>query len=216
MHLVLDKRCGQAQIGTMPYAIDTAATIADLESAGVEPSQAKAIVQAINGAAGDPVSKEDFRELRGEFGVLDGEFGELRGEFGVLDGKFGELRGEFGVLDGKFGELRGEFGELRSAFGVLEGKFGVLEGKFGVLEGKFGELRGEFGVLEGKFEELRKEVNRRFEEMDRRFAELREEMDRKFATKADLAILKSQLTFRIFASQVATATLLFMLLKFFA
>ena len=151
----------------MPYAIDTAATIADLESAGVEPSQAKAIVQAINGAAGDPVSKEDFRELRGEFGVLDG----------------------------KFGELRGEFGELRSAFGVLEGKFGVLE---------------------GKFEELRKEVNRRFEEMDRRFAELREEMDRKFATKADLAMLKSQLTFRILASQVATVTLLFMLLKFFA
>ena len=151
----------------MPYAIDTAATIADLESAGVEPSQAKAIVQAINGAAGDPVSKEDFKELRGEFGGL---------------------RGEFGVLEGKFGELRGEFGELRSAFGVLE----------------------------GKFEELRKEVNRRFEEMDRRFAELREEMDRKFATKADLAMLKSQLTFRIFASQVATATLLFMLLKFFA
>ena len=123
----------------MPYAIDTAATIADLESAGVEPSQAKAIVQAINGAAGDPVSKEDFRELRGEF-----------------------------------------------------------------------------GVLEGKFEELRKEVNRRFEEMDRRFAELREEMDRKFATKADLDMLKSQLTFRILASQVATVTLLFMLLKFFA
>ena len=172
----------------MPYAIDTAATIADLESAGVEPSQAKAIVQAINGAAGDPVSKEDFRELRGEFGVLDGKFG---------------------VLDGKFGELRSEFGELRSAFGVLEGKFGVLEGKFG-------ELRGEFGVLEGKFEELRKEVNRKFEEMDRKLAELREEMDRKFATKADLAMLKSQLTFRIFASQVATATLLFMLLKFFA
>ena len=123
----------------MPYAIDTAATIADLESAGVEPSQAKAIVQAINGAAGDPVSKEDFRELRGEF-----------------------------------------------------------------------------GVLEGKFEELRKEVNRRFEEIDRRFAELREEMDRKFATKADLDMLKSQLTFRILASQVATVTLLFMLLKFFA
>ena len=133
----------------MPYAIDTAATIADLESAGVEPSQAKAIVQAINGAAGDPVSKEDFRELRGEFGGL--------------------------------------------------------RGAFGVLEGKFGELRGAFGVLEGKFEELRKEVNRRFEEMDR-----------KFATKTDLAMLKSQLTFRILLSQVATATLLFMLLKFFA
>ena len=112
----------------MPYAIDTAATIADLESAGVEPAQARAIAHAINGAAGDPVSKEDFRELRGEFR----------------------------------------------------------------------ELRGEYKELEGKF------------------AELREEMDRKFATKADLAMLKSQLTTRILLSQVATATLLFMLLKFFA
>ncbi len=130
----------------MPYAIDTAATIADLESAGVEPSQAKAIVRAINGAAGDPVSKEDFRELRGEFKAL---------------------------------------------------------------EGKFKELWGKFEELRGKFEELR-------EEMDRKFAELREEMDRKFATKADLAILKNQLTVRIVVSQIATATLLFMLLKFFA
>ena len=102
----------------MACAIDNAATIADLESAGVEPSQAKAIVRAINGAAGDPVSKADLKELR--------------------------------------------------------------------------------------------------EEMDRKFAELRDEMDRKFATKADLAILKNQLTTRIVVSQVATATLLFMLLKFFA
>ena len=109
----------------MAYAIDTVATIADLESAGVEPSQAKAIVRAINGAAGDPASKEDFKELR-------------------------------------------------------------------------------------------EDMDRRFEGMDRKFAELREEMDRKFATKADLAMLKSQLTTRILLSQVATATLLFMLLKFFA
>ena len=158
----------------MPYAIDTAATIADLESAGVEPAQARAIVHAINGAAGDPVSKEDFRELRGEFKELRGEFGNLRGEFG-------NLRGEFEVLRGEFGNLRGEF-EV---------------------------LRGEFKELQGKFAELR-------EEMDRKFAELREEMDRKFATKADLAMLKSQLTTRILLSQVAIATLLFMLLKFFA
>ena len=121
----LDKPSGQGQIGLMSYAIDTAATIADLESAGVEPSQAKAIVRAINGAAGDPASKEDFKELR-------------------------------------------------------------------------------------------EDMDRRFEGMDRKFAELREEMDRKFATKADLAMLKSQLTTRILLSQVATATLLFMLLKFFA
>ena len=134
----------------MPYAIDTAATIADLESAGVEPSQAKAIVRAINGAAGDPVSKEDFRELRGEFRALEGKFKELWD-------KFAELREE---MDRRFVELR--------------------------------------------------------EEMDRKFAELREEMDRKFATKADLAILKNQLTVRIVVSQIATATLLFMLLKFFA
>ena len=41
-------------------------------------------------------------------------------------------------------------------------------------------------------------------------------MDRKFATKADLALLRSQLTARIILSQVATAALLFMLLKLFA
>ena len=138
----------------MPYAIDTAATIADLESAGVEPTQARAIVHAINGAAGDPVSKEDFRELRGEFKVLDGKFTKLRDE---MDRKFAELRDE---MDRKFAELR--------------------------------------------------------DEIDRKFAEQRDEMDRKFATKADLALLRSQLTTRIILSQVATAALLFMLLKLFA
>ena len=138
----------------MPYAIDTAATIADLESAGVEPTQARAIVHAINGAAGDPVSKEDFRELRGEFKVLDGKFTKLRDE---MDRKFAELRDE---MDRKFSEQR--------------------------------------------------------DEMDRKFAEQRDEMDRKFATKADLALLRSQLTTRIILSQVATVALLFMLLKLFA
>ena len=71
-------------------------------------------------------------------------------------------------------------------------------------------------VSKEDFKELREDIDRRFEGMDRKFAELREEMDRKFATKADLAMLKSQLTTRILLSQVATATLLFMLLKFFA
>ena len=52
--------------------------------------------------------------------------------------------------------------------------------------------------------------------IDRKFAEQREEMDRKFATKADLALLRSQLTTRIILSQVATAALLFVLLKLFA
>ena len=54
----------------MPYAIDTAATIADLETAGVEPRQARAIAQATNRAAGESVSKEDFRELCREVAQL--------------------------------------------------------------------------------------------------------------------------------------------------
>ena len=161
----LTKPCGQAQIGFMPYAIDTAATIADLESAGVEPGQARAIVHAINGAVGDPVSKEDFRELRGEFKSLDGKFTKLRDE---MDRRFAELRDE---MDRRFAELHDE--------------------------------------IDRKFAEQRDETNRKF-------AEQREEMDRKFATKADLALLRSQLTTRIILSQVATVALLFMLLKLFA
>ena len=85
------------------------------------------------------------------------------------------------------------------------------------MDRKFAELRDE---MDRKFAELRDEMDRKFaeqrEEMDRKFAEQREEMDRKFATKADLALLRSQLTTRIILSQVATAALLFMLLKVFA
>ena len=62
----LTSGASKPQIAPMPYAFDTAATIADLESTGVEPRQAKAIVHAINGTVGDSVSKEDFKELRRE------------------------------------------------------------------------------------------------------------------------------------------------------
>ena len=110
----------------MSYAIDTAATIADLEAAGVAPAHAKAIVQAINGAAGDPVSKDDFKELRGEFKELRGEFKELRGDFNGLRGEFNDLRGEFNGLRGEFKELRGEFNGLRGEFNDLRGEFNDL------------------------------------------------------------------------------------------
>ena len=140
----------------MAYAIDTAATIADLEAAGVAPAHAKAIVHAINGAAGDPVSKDDFKDLRGEFKDLRGEFNELRGDFNALRGDFNELRDE----------VRSDINALRSK-----------------SEGDIKALRDEFKAT--------------------------------FATKADLEAMKSALTTRIVLAQIATAMLLFTMLKVF-
>ena len=154
----------------MAYAIDTAATIADLEAAGVAPAHAKAIVHAINGAAGDPVSKDDFKDLRGEFKDLRGEFNELRGDFNALRGEFNELRGDFNALRGDFNELRDE---VRSDIKALRSK----------SEGDIKALRDEFKAT--------------------------------FATKADLEAMKSALTTRIVLAQIATAMLLFTMLKVF-
>ena len=113
----------------MSYAIDTVATIADLEAAGVAPAHAKAIVHAINGAAGDPVSKDDVKALRDEF--------------------------------------KAENQALRH------------------------ELKAEIQAL-------------------------RDEFKATFATKADLEMIKSALTTRIVFAQIATAMLLFTMLKIFA
>ena len=158
----------------MAFAIDTAATIADLEAAGVEPTHAKAIVKAINGAAGDPVSKDDFKELRGEFK-------ELRREFNALRDDFNELRVE----------VRAEINELRDEFNGLRAE----------VRAEIKELRDEFNGLRA---EVKAEIN-----------ELREEGKAMFATKADLATLKNELTIRILLGQVATAMLLFGMLKVF-
>ena len=171
----------------MSYAIDTAATIADLEAAGVAPAHAKAIVQAINGAAGDPVSKDDFKDLRGEFKELRGDFNDLRGEFNGLRGEFNGLRGEFKDLRGDFNDLRGEFNDLR---------------------GEFNGLRGEFNDLRDEFNDLRDEVKAENKAM-------RDEFNAKFATKADVEMLKSTLTARIVWTQLGTVTLLFAMLKVF-
>lgn len=124
----------------MSYAIDTAATIADLEAAGVAPAHAKAIVHAINGAAGDPVSKDDVKALRDE---LKAEIQALRDEF------------------------KAENQALRH------------------------ELKAENQAL-------------------------RDEFKATFATKADLEMIKSALTTRIVFAQIATAMLLFTMLKIFA
>ena len=140
----------------MAYAIDTAATIAELEAAGVEPAHAKAIVHVINGAAGDPVSKDDFRELRGEFKDLRGDFNRLRTEFSTLRTEFSTLRDE----------VRADINALR--------------------------------------DEAKADINA-----------LRDEFKATFATKADLAVFKSELTIRIVVAQVATAMLLFAMLKVF-
>ena len=152
----LDKRGFWLDGGVMAFAIDTAATIADLEAAGVEAAHAKAIVHAINGAAGDPVSKEDFKELGGEFRELRGDFKDLRDEFNGLRDEFNGLRAEMKAeIDGLRAEVKADIKELRDECHAI------------------------------------------------------------FATKADLAALKSALTIRIVAAQVATAMLLFAMLKVF-
>ncbi len=187
----LDKRGFWLHGGVMAFAIDTAATIADLEAAGVEAAHAKAIVHAINGAAGDPVGKEDFKELRGEFRELRGEFRELRGDFKDLRDEFNGLRDEFNGLRDEFNGLRDEFNGLRAEVKV------EIDG-----------LRAEFNGLRNEFNGLRAEVKADIKE-------LRDECHAVFATKADLAALKSALTIRIVAAQVATAMLLFAMLKVF-
>ena len=166
----LDKRGFWLDGGVMAFAIDTAATIADLEAAGVEAAHAKAIVHAINGAAGDPVSKEDFKELGGEFRELRGDFKDLRHEFNGLRDEFNGLRNEFNGLRNEFNGLRAE--------------------------------------VKAEIDGLRAEVKADIKE-------LRDECHAIFATKADLAALKSALTIRIVAAQVATAMLLFAMLKVF-
>ena len=173
----LDKRGFWLDGGVMAFAIDTAATIADLEAAGVEAAHAKAIVHAINGAAGDPVSKEDFKELGGEFRELRGDFKDLRHEFNGLRDEFNGLRNEFNGLRNEFNGLRNEFNGLRA------------------------EVKAE---IDGLRAEVKADIK-----------ELRDECHAIFATKADLAALKSALTIRIVAAQVATAMLLFAMLKVF-
>ena len=135
----------------MSYAIDTAATIADLEAAGVAPAHAKAIVHAINGAAGDPVSKDDVKALRDE---LKAEIKALRDE------------------------LKAEIQALRDEF-------------------------------KAENQALRHELKAENQGM-------RDEFKATFATKADLEMIKSALTTRIVVAQIATAMLLFTMLKIFA
>ena len=135
----------------MSYAIDTAATIADLEAAGVAPAHAKAIVHAINGAAGDPVSKDDVKALRDE---LKAEIQALRDE------------------------LKAEIKALRD------------------------EFKAENQALRHEFKAENKAM--------------RDEFKATFATKADLEMIKSALTTRIVFAQIATAMLLFTMLKIFA
>ncbi|MBX7434443.1 hypothetical protein JDV09_20410 [Mycobacterium sp. Y57] len=87
----------------------------------------------------------DVDEMRGEirdfrkattagFNAMRQDFVDLRGEFGVLRDEFADLRGEFGVLRDDFGVLRGEFTDLRQDFGVLRDH----------VDRGFMEMRGKF------------------------------------------------------------------------
>ena len=126
----------------MAFAIDTAATIADLEAAGVEPTHAKAIVKAINGAAGDPVSKDDFKELRGEFNELRAE---VKAE---INGLRVEVKAE---INGLRAEVRAEIKELRDEFNGLRDE---VKAEINGLRDEFNELRAE---VKAEINELREE-----------------------------------------------------------
>lgn len=72
--------------------IDTHAAVRKLENGGFETEQAEALVEVINGVAGEQATKEDLRIVREDLRVVREDFKELREDF---KGDIRKLREDF-------------------------------------------------------------------------------------------------------------------------
>ena len=89
--------------------IDTHAAVRKLENGGFETQQAEALVDVINGVAGEQATKDDARALREDFTGLQQDFKDLREDFKDLKGDFKDLREDFKDLREEVKEQREDF-----------------------------------------------------------------------------------------------------------
>ena len=89
--------------------IDTHAAVRKLENGGFETQQAEALVDVINGGAGEQATKDDVRALREDFTGLQQDFKDLREDFKDLKEDFKDLRGDFKDLREEVKEQREDF-----------------------------------------------------------------------------------------------------------
>ena len=120
--------------------IDTHAAVRKLENGGFETEQAEALVEVINGVAGEQATKEDLKVVREDIKVLredfKGDLKELREDFkGDIKVLREDFKGDIKVLQEDF---KGDLKELREDF---KGDIKVLREDF---KGDLKELREDF------------------------------------------------------------------------
>ena len=87
----------------MAYAIDTHASIKDLEKAGLPNKQAEAIVRLMSQQSEELLTKD----------YLDAKLGGLKGSIAELKGSIAELKGSIAELKGSIAELKGSIAESK-------------------------------------------------------------------------------------------------------
>ena len=98
----------------MAYAIDTHASIKDLEQSGLPDKQAEAIVKLMSQQSEELVTKDylDARlaEVRGEIAEVKGSIAEVKGSIAEVKGSIAEVKVTLlatdARLDAKIGEMK--------------------------------------------------------------------------------------------------------------
>ena len=123
----------------MDAMLDTLAASRKLEESGMPEPQAGVVVEVVNDAMKNLVTKECLKvELDRRFSKSERKIERM------IDRKFDE---RFGEVDGKFGQMEGKFEQMDAKFEKIDGKFEKIDEKFEKIDEKFDKMNANINEL---------------------------------------------------------------------
>ncbi len=131
----------------MDAMLDTLAASRKLEESGMPEPQAGAVVEVVNDAMKNLVTKE---YLKAE---LDRRFSKFERK---IDRKFEE---HFGEVDGKLGKMDENFEKVDERFEKIDERFEKIDERFEKMDEKFEKMDEKFEKMDEKFEKTNANIN---------------------------------------------------------
>ena len=120
----------------MDVKLDTLATSRKLEASGMPGPQAGAVVEIVNDAMTDFVTKEYLTvELDRSFSKFERKIDRK------LDERFDKVDEKFDKIDEKFDKIDEKFERIDGKFDKIDGKFEKMGGKFEKVDANINELK---------------------------------------------------------------------------
>ena len=138
----------------MDAMLDTLAASRKLEETGMPEPQAGAVVEVVNDAMKNLVTKEYLKaELARSFDKFERRFERKIDR--KLDERFGKVDETFGVFNERFAQINERFVQINERFGQVDKKFEQVDKRFEQVDKRFEQIDEKLEKMDTNFNELK-------------------------------------------------------------